>query len=74
MTEDEAKTKTCCGSLPVMIGVLMTTNPSSKPPHASCIGSACMAWRWEPKVVVAGERLPTLHGWCGLAGAQKGKP
>ena len=42
MTEDEAKTKFCCG--PSVAGVYRDEfNPYTR----CCAGSACMAWRWE---------------------------
>lgn len=62
MTEDEAKTKTCCGPIPVLIGLLAVARPeSSDIPHASCIGSTCMAWRW------ANPHNRDGTGSCGLA-------
>jgi len=64
MTENEAKTKHCCG--PEGTG-------SKGPPDNDgtcdryCIGSACMAWRVK--------RLPDgdQYGFCGLVGLA-GKP
>ncbi len=38
MTEEEAKTKSCCGPMQAEFGKSHVVN---------CIGSACMAWRWE---------------------------
>ncbi|MBX9760674.1 MAG: hypothetical protein K2Y29_17980 [Beijerinckiaceae bacterium] len=44
---------------------------------ATCIGGDCMAWRWKAEYAtekpVIGkrpehERLPSTHGYCGLAG------
>jgi hypothetical protein len=67
MTEDEAKTKICCGP-PQVAAQMMRARP------AYCAGSACMAWRWLPK---CGENpnnpaeamsLPPTEGYCGLAG------
>lgn len=62
MTEEEAKTKSCCGPMQAEHGKTHVVN---------CIGSACMAWRWE-----SGFPLPNdppaiserYHGFCGLAG------
>lgn len=55
MTEDEAKTKACCG--PYMIAAIATADYSrtgaNKPDTINwhCIGSACMAWqRLDPEV------------------------
>lgn len=63
MTEDEAKKKWCPDSLVVfvneptnelspgcnrVIGHTKTMKPlSGLPDNSTCIGSACMAWRWE---------------------------
>jgi hypothetical protein len=41
MTEDEAKTKWCFRRKPDPIYF-------PEPSNIRCIGSACMAWRWEP--------------------------
>lgn len=65
MTEDEAKTKVCCG--PGHIGALAAW---ASPPHRKdnpirCIGSACMAWRWSVDDPATYESAP---GFCGLAG------
>lgn len=76
MTEDEAKTKTCCGPpsvanvMAVVSGLMRTTGAPSL-----CEGSACMAWRWEvsPAAASAYDRIiggaPIVAGgYCGLAG------
>lgn len=72
MTEEEAKGKTCCGPLPVLIGLVITAVPGSKDiPKASCIGSACMAWRWDrgvDKRAYTGTAAHMRPGFCGLAG------
>ena len=66
MTEDEAKTKWC----PVI------------EPAIHCIGSGCMAWRWNPVMFMpyqetdpamdhlgsGGQEPNTAKGYCGLAG------
>lgn len=60
MTEDEAKTKACCGS-------------GHRPmENGECIASSCMAWRWDtsrPNMPPAEGKAAYLHGFCGLAGA-----
>ena len=83
MTEDEAKTKICCGP-PQVAAQMMRARP------AYCAGSACMAWRWDKpirkmrnmetgveRVVLGGEPyIPNVeqtfeeqnsNGYCGLA-------
>lgn len=62
MTEEEAKTKRCCGGrdcgAPAADGALM------------CIASACMAWRWQWRQGKESGAVfqSTISGWCGLAG------
>ena len=56
MTEDEAKTKTCCESM---------GDPSGP---SKCTGSACMAWRWQMTVNKDGSIEDEKEGFCGLAG------
>ena len=77
MTEDEAALKRCCG--PDGCGHF-NDNPF---PARWCIGSACMAWRWNDPwtsqteeghggdIVVRLKRKPgePKLGYCGLAGA-----
>jgi len=74
MSEDEAKTKWCCGPLQNLRGMMVLSyiaNGSAKeieetfPSRGFCIGSDCMAWRWEGEVDHGG---PDDHGYCGLAG------
>jgi hypothetical protein len=71
MTEEEAKTKTCCKGSEMRIKF-----------NGPCIASACMAWRWnEPwtsqteeghggDLVIRLKRKPgePKLGYCGLAG------
>jgi len=73
MTEDEAKTKRCCGPE----GCGFVGNDKER----YCIGSQCMAWRWikidrdykfgpaddEGKMKVLSSPI-TEYGYCGLAG------
>jgi hypothetical protein len=70
MTEDEAKTKICCGP-PQVAAQMMRARP------AYCAGSACMAWRWNVEKgyqQMAADWTPAdttktaPHGFCGLAG------
>lgn len=82
MTEDEARTKWCPftrlvttndGSVAVRTGAPTGYNRFSGAPKqlntaASCIASACMAWRWEPVVNRAGEPSGHHKGHCGLVG------
>jgi len=68
MTEEEAKTRSCCGPLH-FDGVF-----------EGCVGSNCMAWRWTTdSLYLAFEGIPpepvfrkhdkeSLRGYCGLAG------
>ena len=60
MTEDEAKTKACCGP---------RNNANS---DVLCIASACMAWRWvqsgePPATMTVPQAAAWKHGYCGLA-------
>ncbi len=62
MTEDEAKTKTCCGPKVLTASLLLGKTDQSLKPAMLCLGSACMGWRWV--VTLEGPD----HGYCGLAG------
>lgn len=76
MTEDEATQKQCCG--PEGCGV----HNDLPYPARWCVGSPCMAWRWDLTPAKAarleGERTGTLvkepivaSGYCGLVGAPR---
>lgn len=65
VTEEEAKTKRCCGG----------PQCGNYEPIADgwrCIGSACMAWRWQ--MIDDGDSMhlarwvPSDKGYCGKAG------
>jgi hypothetical protein len=65
VTEDEAKTKVCCG--PTVL------HPNTM--NGCCVGSACMAWRWaleyyrDPDATDPTKyRSSAADGYCGLAG------
>jgi hypothetical protein len=60
MTEDEAKTKICCGP-PQVAAQMMRAMMRALP--AYCAGSACMAWRRDYAEDSLGK-----DGYCGLAG------
>lgn len=78
MTEAEAKTKRCpagVGEFAIVGGG--TEGPRLRTFRATCIGSACMAWRPEnspPEDVTQPGGIPATftwsgtHGRCGLAG------
>ena len=86
MTEDEAKKKWCPMVRGATFGVAfvnnrfeMRFNPEDSrggAEYVTCIGSACMMWRWDwsPgdvrdfKKNHPGEECPELDGRCGLAG------
>mgnify|MGYP000181417732 CR=1 FL=1 len=67
MTEDEAKTK-WCPHVRVETGHIegpAVNRSDSDWPMGRCIGSACMAWRWDAEKCRQGQ---INHGYCGLAG------
>ena len=69
MTEDEAKTKTCHKTLAADI---FNLNGSSVRSPKFCIGSACMAWRWQEAYPRQADdtfaNRSATQGFCGLAG------
>ena len=72
MTEDEAKTKRCCG--PEGCGDSADSgSPYYDDIGRCCIGSKCMAWRWEmtpiraAEVNARGDAKAKASGHCGLA-------
>jgi hypothetical protein len=88
MTEEEAKTKACCGSYMIAAAIATadysrTGAPRPDAINGYCIGSACMAWRWEtrqtnpvhPMMAVSMDYQPiyeaTDQGFCGLARAPR---
>ena len=76
MTEEEAKTKACCGA-PLLAQVMISISPNVRITDAPdllgrCQGSACMAWRWEEEQPDPGPvHSPNDEdggGYCGIAG------
>jgi hypothetical protein len=75
MTENEAKTKWCPYSrvlITLDIGnglssAIGNANRQQDKPLGMCLGSECMAWRWNRDVSALGA-LNTRPGFCGLAG------
>ncbi len=65
MTEEQAKTKICCG--PFVIACIL-----EKSPNINCEGSRCMAWRSRTNKQMGYDRNPDdiyPDGYyCGLAG------
>ena len=78
MTEDEAKTKRCCG--PEGCGEEHSANTTGFTTARYCIGSACMGWRFSLTAkptphstggiteMVHTITLSTTEGYCGHAG------
>jgi hypothetical protein len=65
MTENEAKTKYCCG--PLLLAETWINEEAIKAEHemktGRCLASACMAWRRDYEEDSLGK-----DGYCGLAG------
>jgi hypothetical protein len=80
MTEEEAKTKNCCGPVGsgVATGACQWVESDDVEyvvmwPTRLCTGSACMAWRWLHKAGKDENDQPNYYagpwqGYCGLAG------
>lgn len=85
VTEEEAKTKRCQesfgneyrtpdGNMLTSSGVGMFghgwSGIAAQASPSFCIGSGCMAWRWENSVSIrhGEEPGPTSRGFCGKAG------
>lgn len=81
MTEEEAKTKVCCGPKVLAAAIFIAGKAKTTEPLGPvlCAGSACMAWRSEPgadrrRLEAQNPRMPMGEiakiesGWCGLAG------
>lgn len=76
MTEDEAKTKWCCGGpMQFLAASTLHTGEAVLPDEGKCVASACMAWRWEGRddgnAIATGRGHIPKHeadGHCGLAG------
>jgi hypothetical protein len=64
MTEDEAKTKWCPMTAPLVI----VPHYASQAGSCNCVGSACMMWRWTytPEEAKGNKNGP--QGICGMAG------
>jgi hypothetical protein len=67
MTEDEAEKK-WCPFVRDEDGGSNVSNESRVPHWSTCVGSECMAWRWDTLIADQGSTL--THGGCGLVGKQ----
>ncbi len=78
MTEDEAKTKWCCGTPMLLLALAEQAGDEVFPGDGKCVASACMAWRTRLEKVEDGDAVPggvytkapmvRTGGYCGLAG------
>jgi hypothetical protein len=68
ITEDEARTKLCCG--PILLAETWINEEAIKAGRqvgtGRCIASACMAWRKDNEGNY--DQHGNLSGYCGLAG------
>lgn len=65
MTENDAKDTRCCG--PNGCGEVRDSGRGSPANQERyCVGSACMAWRWDDELLPKPNSLSQGH--CGLAG------
>lgn len=83
MTEEEAKTKVCCGppSLTVamlaVVNIIRPTDAASIRAGMCCSGSACAAWRATESILrpdptpVGDQPAYVATGFCDLAGAPR---
>jgi len=67
ITENEARTKLCCGPLILAETWINEENIKAQGGMKTgrCIASRCMAWRWN---IGMGSGQPMTTGFCGLAG------
>lgn len=76
MTEDEAKKRWCPFSMTFGHGVSLNRinfDAAQSPDvrkQTRCLGSGCMAWRWEIADTADGRgiEMSKTYGYCGLAG------
>lgn len=73
MTEEEAKTKWCCGGpMQFLAASTLHSGDNILPDEGRCVASACMAWRWVREVKIEADGVDYGHGEitggrCGLA-------
>lgn len=66
MTEAEAREKRCCG--PEGCGIVPRSSLNS---GRRCVGSNCMAWRWEATKISGEPAGRNPEGYCGLCDRQR---